>query len=150
MGQPPFTDEISITVEKTKILLHTLVGEYLAIGLTNEEVLEKLQTEDKLSEDDAKATLRGVYDSWTSVRVGLNLQAEDDRNWHHFLRMRLLQTAIANEAIPAQNLALRILDSLAALQGITTVQAQPVPLSIELVEKEKKPEPEPKGDKTDG
>jgi len=138
--------------QKTKVLLHTLVGAYLATGLTNGEILELLQEQQELSAEAARTVLRGVYDSWSSVREGLNLQAADDRNWHHYLRMRLLRSAIQNESTPSQNLALRVLDSLAALQGITTVQAQPVPLSIELVEKAPEPEvkPEDKGDKPNG
>lgn len=148
------TDDVPATEaeQKAKVLLHTLVGEYLAKGLTNGEILDLLQEQQELSVEDAQAVLRGVYDSWSSVREGLNLQAEDDRNWHHYLRMRLLQSAMANESTPSQNLALRVLDSLAALQGITTTQAQPVPLSIELVEKEPEPEPKPKdvGDQTNG
>ena len=127
-----------------QILLHKLVGEYLATGLTNGEILENLEVEQNLSGEDANTILRGVYDSWASVRVGLNLQAEDDRNWHHHLRMKLLQRAIQDESAASQNLVLRVLDSLANLQGITTTQAQPVPLSIELIEKKPEPKPEPK------
>jgi len=109
-----------------QILLHTLVGEYLASGFTNGEILELLEKEQELSAEGAQAVLRGVFDSWSSVREGLNLQAEDDRNWHHHLRMRLLQRALKDESAASQNLALRVLDSLANLQGITTSQAQPV------------------------
>ena len=142
MGQSPFTNEVPEVVEvkqKTELLLHTLVGEYLASGLTNDEILACLQQDQELSVEEAQKILRGVYDSWASVRQGLNLQSEDERNWHHYLRMRLLQSAIKDESTPSQNLALRILDSLADLHGITKTQAQPVPLSIELIEK--KPEP---------
>ncbi len=124
----------SMEEEQIKIL-HVLVGEYLAGGLANEEILKCLVEEQKLEEEDAYEILRGVYDSWTSVREGLSLQSEDDRNWHQHLRIRLLRSALSNESVPSQNLALRVLDSLANLQGITTVIAQPVPLSIELVEK---------------
>lgn len=138
MGQPPFTEEVP-QPDRTKLLLHTLVGEYLAGGLTNGEILELLEKDQELSVDESNAVLRGVYNSWSSVREGLNLQAEDDRNWHHHLRMKLLQRALKDESAASQNLALRILDSLANLQGVTTTQAQPVPLSIELIEK--KPEP---------
>lgn len=148
MEQSPFTNEVPEVAEaasQTELLIHVLVGEYLATGLTNDEILASLQKEQELSIEDAQKVLRGVYDSWASVRVGLNLQSEDDRNWHHYLRMRLLQSAIKDESTPSQNLALRILDSLANLQGVTTTQAQPVPLSIELIEK--KPET---GDKPHG
>jgi len=136
--------------QRTKLLLHTLVGEFLAKGRTNGEILEYLQEEQELSAEGAQAVLRGVYDSWSSVRAGLNLQAEDDRNWHSFLRMRLLQSAMTDPSTPSQNLALRVLDSLATLQGITTVQVQPVPLSIELVEKAPEPEVKPEKAKDTG
>jgi len=132
-----------VDVQKKK-LLHTLVGEYLAAGQTNDEILERLEKEQELSGEDACSILRGVYDSWTSVREGLNLQTEDNRGWHQYLRMKLLQAAIADVSTPSRRLALSILDSLAALQGITTVQSQPVPLPIQLVEKK---EPKP-GDRT--
>lgn len=131
--------------QKTEILLHTLVGEYLALGYTNEMILEHLQVEQHLSIEEAQKILRGVYDSWTSVREALNLQAEDDRNWHQHLRMKLLQVALQDSSIPAQRLALQILDSLASVQGISTTTALTQPLMIELVEKKVEPEPEPKG-----
>lgn len=137
--------EAQIKAEKAKVLLHTLVGEYLAKGFTNSKILAHLVEEQALSEEAAQAILRGVYDSWSSVKEGLNLQSADDRNWHHYLRMKLLQSAIADSATPSQRLALQILDSLAALQGITTSQALPVPLAIELVEKKVEPKPEDTG-----
>lgn len=142
--QSAFTNEVPIQVEK-KSPLHVVVGEYLAAGFTNDEILTRLQEEQKLTLEEAQVVLRGVYDSWTSVRAGLNLQSEDDRNWHHHLRMKLLQGAIADVSTPSQRLALQILDSIATLQGIDTVPALPVPLAIELVEK--KPEPKDTGDK---
>lgn len=125
-------------VQEQRVELQTVTGEYLAAGLTNGEILEQLESEHQLTLDEAKTILRGVYDSWVSVREGLNLQADDDRGWHQHLRMKLLQKAIQDKAVPSQRLALMILDSLAGIQGIATTVAQPVPLSIELVEK--KPE----------
>lgn len=137
--------------QKAEILLHTLVGEYLATGYTNDEILELLQTEQKLTLEEARKTLCGVYSSWTSVREALNLQAEDDRNWHQYLRMKLLQIAIKDPSIPSQRLALQILDSLASVQGISTTTALTQPLTIELVEKKPEPEPvEEKKEKKDG
>lgn len=133
---------MDIEQQQTK-LLHVLVGEYLAKGLTNAEILVHLVDEEKLSEEGAQTILRGVYDSWASVREALNLQSEDDRNWHHHLRMKLLRSAIEDTSTPSQRLALQVLDSLAALQGIGTVQALAVPLAIELVEKKVEPEPKP-------
>jgi len=51
-----------------------------------------------------------------------------------------LQKAIKNETVHSQSLALRILDSLAGVQGISTMPEQVIPLQIELVEKAKEPE----------
>lgn len=140
MGEQQFTEDI----QERRIELQTVVGEYLAGGYTNGEILEQLELEHQLTLTTAKEILRGVYDSWTSVREGLNIQAEDDRNWHKHLRMKLLQRAIKNETIHSQSLALRILDSLAGVQGISTMPAQVIPLQIELVEKKTEPVEEPK------
>lgn len=120
--------------EQLRITYHTLVGELLAKGFTSSEILAELQQEGLLPEE-AQSILRGVYDSWISVREGLNLQAEDDRNWHLHLRMKLLQSVLADGGVPSQRLALQILDSLATVQGITAVPEQRVPLQIELVER---------------
>lgn len=125
--------------DERAIKLQTAVGEYLAAGLTNGEILEELVRDHQLTMDEAQATLRAVYDTWSSVREGLNLQREDDRNWHKYLRMKLLQKAMQNESTPSQRLVLQILDSLASVQGIAAAPEQVIPLSIELVEK--KPEP---------
>ncbi len=123
-------------------LLHVAVGEYLAAGFTNEEILGQLQFTHKQTLEQAREALRGVYDSWTSVREGLNIEAEDDRNWHVHLRMKLLQDAIKDATTPSRRLALMLLDSLANIQGISTIPEQAVPLKIELVEKKKEPEKE--------
>lgn len=129
-------------------------GEYLALGYTNGEIIDALVQQQKLTEDEAHEILRGVYDSWISVRDGLNLQAEDERNWHQYLRMKLLQDSLKDPSTPSRRLALQILDSIAGIQGISTMPEHIVPLSIELVEKKIEPkegtEPEePKIDKSD-
>ncbi len=123
-------------------LLHVAIGEYLAAGFTNEEILGRLQFDHKQTLEQAREALRGVYDSWTSVREGLNIEAEDDRNWHVHLRMKLLQDAIKDATTPSRRLALMLLDSLANIQGISTIPEQAVPLKIELVEKKKEKEKE--------
>lgn len=135
---------MSTSTNERQVELQTITGEYLAMGLTNEEILSCLEEKQQLTPDEAKETLRRVYDSWSSVREALNLQAEDDGNWHQHLRMKLLQKAIANDTVPAQRLALMILDSLAGIQGIRTTIEQVVPLSIELVERKPKSESEGK------
>jgi len=123
------------TKEET-IIRHTMIGELLAQGYTNLEVIEKLQQTYQLTVEAAQALLRSVYDSWSSVKIGLELQAEDDHNWHQHLRMQLLQKALKTETTPSQRLALQILDSLASIQGITTTFEHMAPLPIILVEAE--------------
>jgi len=133
-------EQVANTDEEQKVieLLHVAVGEYLAAGYTNGEILGHLRLDHKQTLEQAQEALRGVYDSWTSVRAKLNIEAEDDRNWHIHLRMQLLQTALKNLIVPSQRLALMVLDSLAGIQGISTIPEQAIPLRIELVEK--KPE----------
>ncbi|KKN28898.1 hypothetical protein LCGC14_0849510 [marine sediment metagenome] len=129
ISEQPVTD-LSVTIG-----LHTLVGELLALGKTNEEILLELQTVHSQTVEDAYSTLRSVYDSWSSIPEGLNIQPEDSRNWHIHLRMKLLQSAIMAGTTPSQRLALMILDSMAGIQGISTIPEQAIPLSIELVER---------------
>ena len=69
MVEQQFTEDI----QERRIELQTAVGEYLAGGHTNGEILEQLESEYELSLEAAQAILRGVYDSWTSVREGLNI-----------------------------------------------------------------------------
>ena len=116
--------------------LQVSVGELLARGNTSGEILESLVSGFSIEPEDAAIALRRVYDSWITTRESLNLQAEDDRNWHRYLRMRLLRDTLQDTSIIAKRLALRILDSLAAIQGITTVTEQTTPLPIILVEKQ--------------
>lgn len=133
--------------EEQLIMLHTATGEYLAMGYTNGEIIDALVQHYSLTIDEAREVLRGVFDSWVSVREGLNLQAEDERNWHQHLRMKLLQDALKDVSTPSRRLALSILDSIAGIQGISTMPEHIVPLSIELIEK--KPEPEIKETKNE-
>lgn len=136
---------MSESVEEQSVRMQTVTGEYLAMGFTNGEILECLEREHSLTAEEANNTLRGVFDSWISVREGLNLQAEDERNWHKHLRMQLLQAALKNETTPSQRLALQILDSIAGIQGISTMPEHIIPLSIELVAKKVEPEPTTEG-----
>jgi len=125
----------SLVVTEVRVKLHTLIGEMLAQGFTSEEILLSLETTQQMTAEDAIAALRGVYDSWSSVNEGLNLQVEDSRNWHQFLRLKLLQKALEEATTPSRRLALQILDSLASIQGLETAPTQLVPCMIELVAK---------------
>ena len=135
--------------EEQLIELQTATGEYLAMGYTNGEIIDALVQNHNTTVDEANEVLRGVYSSWISVREGLNLQAEDDRNWHQHLRMKLLQDSLKDPSTPSRRLALSILDSIAGIQGISTLPEQIVPLSIELIEKKVEPEAEPEIKETD-
>lgn len=114
--------------------IQALVGESIAKGLTDGEILDALTKAD-LTEEEAATVLRGVYNQWSEIKSSLDLGDEDNSNWHQFIRKKLLQKALANDIPSSQHLALRILDSLAQIQGIGVVPLQPVPLYIELVEK---------------
>lgn len=133
---------MSDATDDLQVELQTITGEYLALGLTNSEIISRLVEAQELSEEDARKTLRAVYDSWTSVREILNLQAEDERNWHQQLRMKLLQGALRDTSTPSQRLALQILDSIAGIQGISTMPEHIVPLSIELIPMKEEPKNE--------
>lgn len=133
-------DNIESMEQEIKRRLHTLVGELLAQGCTNGEILEHLQTEQTLTLEESQVVLRGVFDSWISVREGLDLHTEDDKNWHLHLRMKLLQSTLRDPSTPAQRLALQILDSLSTIQGITPTLELSKPLPIILVEKKEKPD----------
>lgn len=127
--------------------LHSLVGELLAQGLTNNEIVEQLQTIHTLNLENAHRLLREVYDSWDTIKTTLDIQPNDERNWHQYLRLKLLQEALKEESTIGRRFALRILDSLASVQGIATTLEQTTPLSIVLVEKVPEPEAEKvKGD----
>lgn len=119
-------------------LQHVMVGEMLAAGHTNNDIIDSLQATFEIPTEAAQDILRSVFDSWSSIRVTLKLQSEDDRNWHQHLRMKLLQKVLLCENVSSQNLALRILDSLATIQGIVTTTEQFVPLPIVLVEAREK------------
>jgi hypothetical protein len=116
-------------------LLHELVGRYLAEGLTNQEIITKLQIEQVLEYEEAQTILRQVYTSWQVVKEGLDLQVEDERNWHQYLRMQLLAATLKEQNTPSRRLALAILDSLANIQSIGTSTPVTVPLPIMLIEK---------------
>lgn len=128
-------EQLRLQVEITK-KRQILIGEYLALGLTGSEIITNLQEGEGLTVEDAFQALHSVYASWSEVRNELALQLDDERNWHIYLRMRLLQDALAEKTTPARRLALQILDSLAAIQGIGVIATQPIPIAIELVEKE--------------
>ena len=113
---------------------HTVVGELLATGYTSGEILIRLQTIYEITLEEAQTLLRDVYDSWESVKVGLNLQLTDERNWHQHLRMKLLQQTLKSTDTPSLRLALQILDSLAELQDVLSTVGQTIPLPIILVE----------------
>jgi len=133
-------------VETPDLELQTFVGQYLAQGMTNDAIISQLCNIHTTTKAAAISILRAVYDSWSSVKIDLDITSVDDRNWHQYLRMELLRKSLESEDIQSRRLALRILDSLAGIQGIATTVEQVVPLPIILVEAEV----EPNADKPEG
>lgn len=117
--------------ERSKTL--ELVGELLATGATHQEIIDKLCEVGDIPEDEALVYIREVYDCWRKTTEQLELTDIDYVNWHTYLRKRLLQRALAIDGAGGVTAALRILDSLAALQNISVVPTQPVPLVVNLV-----------------
>jgi len=115
--------------------LHEAIGELLAAGYTDEDIVSTLQDHEGFTRMEACEALRGVYSGWQSTREELGLNENNLVDWHVFLRKQLLQRALAEGSIAALKLALGILDSLAAVQGISATQGQSTPLAITLVEK---------------
>lgn len=126
---------------QTTAIQQELIGEYIAQGFTNGQIVAEL-CKVGLTQDQAWDAVKHIYDTWKAETDRVNLQLDDERNWHQFLRMRLLQKALRTESVSAWQLALRILDSLATMQGITTLSTAPIPLPIMLVEAEEVPKDE--------
>lgn len=127
------TDEIQETV-----------GELLAKGYADDQIISELEEMD-LSHEDACKILRNVYDEWQHTREVLDLNENNLKDWHIHLRKYILRNALNDSTASSLRLALSVLDSLAGIQGISTEQGQITPLSITLVEK-KEEEKETTGD----
>ncbi len=121
------------------------IGELLAQGHVDIDIIATLEEEYQLSNEDACGLLRQVYDSWQHTRDMLDLNENSLQDWHVFLRKQILQKALKDSTTASLRLALSVLDSLAAVQGISTIQGATVPLQITLVEK-KEEEKEPNND----
>lgn len=119
--------------------IHEAIGELLAKGHTDDDIISSLEEESDLSHEAACKVLRDVYDGWQHTRDALDLNDGNLKDWHVFLRKTILQEALGQSTIPSMKLALSVLDSLAAIQGISTTESQTVPLSITLVEKKETP-----------
>ncbi len=115
--------------------IHEIIGELLAKGHTDDDIISTLEEEDSLSHEEACNVLRDIYDGWQHTRDALDLTEHNLKDWHVFLRKTILQKALSTETIPSLKLALSVLDSLAAIQGISTEQGPTQPLSITLIEK---------------
>lgn len=123
------------------------IGEWIAGGYSSSEIVTELVKNQKFSKENATELLRSVYDQWEEVSSSLSLGEQDKLNWHQQLRMSLLKTAIADTTVPSQRLALNILDSLAALEGIGGIATKLViPLPLTFVPK---PETVTKDDNTE-
>ena len=120
--------------------IQSVIGELLAGGHADNDIIDTIVEEHELSSEKAYAELRKVYDGWQHTREVLDLNDSNMQDWHVFLRKRILQQALGDATIPSLKLALSVLDSLAAIQGISTAQGQVMPLSITLVEKAEEPD----------
>lgn len=116
------------------------IGELLAAGRTDEDIISMLVEEEQLSNEDATTALREVYEGWQNTRELLDLNDNNLKDWHIFLRKHILKSAIVESTVASLRLALSVLDSLATIQGISTTEGQNVPLSITLVEKKEESE----------
>ncbi len=112
------------------------VGELLAGGYADDEIISTLVEEGELSHEDACKVLRDVYDDWQHTREVLDLNENNLKDWHIHLRKHILQSALTESSASSLRLALSVLDSLAGIQGISIEQGQTVPLTITLVEKQ--------------
>lgn len=115
--------------------LQEAIGELLAQGNTDEDIITSIMENEEASHEEACNALRSVYDGWQQTRDVLELNAANLQDWHVFLRKHILQTALEANTIPALKLALSVLDSLAAIQGVCAEQGQAAPLTITVVEK---------------
>lgn len=115
--------------------VHEIIGELLAEGHLDDDIISTLEESEGLTNEEACAALHSVYDSWQHTRSVLDLNDDNLKDWHVFLRKHILQNALGTGTVPSLRLALSVLDSLAAIQGISTTQGQSMPLTITLVEK---------------
>ena len=116
-----------------------LIGEKLAAGWTNEEIIDVV-THETMDRALAIKYLRTVYDRWQTTVGELNIREEELINWHAFIRMQLLKDALKDETIQGKRFALQVVDSLAAIQGVGgQSQLSFVPLSVNFVPKQEKP-----------
>ncbi len=123
--------------------IQSVIGELLAGGHADNDIIDTIVEEHEISAEEAYAELRKVYDGWQHTREVLDLNDSNMQDWHVFLRKRILQKSLKEATIPSLKLALSVLDSLAAIQGISTAQGQVMPLSITLVEKKEDKETTP-------
>jgi len=110
-----------------------IVGELLAGGYSNSDIVNALEAQG-LSREEAVNTLKGVYRNWQDTRTSLDLNESDITEWHIYLRQQLLRHALENTSPQGIRVALQVLDSLAAIQGVVSTQTSSVPLSIVLKE----------------
>ena len=112
------------------------IGNYLARGLSSQEIIEALiATEIVDSVEKASELVKGFYENWTHTNTLLDLNTSDLYNWHIFLRHTLLQKSMSDESPQGVRVALAILDSMAEIQGVTqnTDELIAKPIQIELI-----------------
>jgi len=122
--------------------IQVAIGEWLAMGYTDEQIVNELVlTSTCETEEEAQGVLKSVYNRWQDTKSALDLQSVDILQWHIYMRKKLLQKALETHTLPSIKIALSILDSLAAVEGISTVEPPTVPIHITLTERESIDEP---------
>ena len=110
------------------------ISTLLALGKSNQEIVDEFQTKYTVSEDEIITVLRLFYDNWQNTVATIDAKKTDHLNWHIFMRHQALQIALDKEQSGG---ALSILNSLAKLQGLSDIKDDTIiPIMIELVPKE--------------
>jgi hypothetical protein len=105
--------------------LQLVAGSLLADANTDEDIVARLIEAFKVTQEQAVAAIKDVYRQWSGVSALLDLGNTDLLNWHAHMRMRILRDSLRDPSVPSQGLALKVLDSLAALQGFGGTQEPP-------------------------
>ena len=123
--------------------IYETIGQSLAKGMSNQEIVTTLVSMGNISEEEAVKHLRSVYDHWNNIHELLQPKKTDLLNWHLQLRHKLLQNAMEDgNDMKAVRVALAILESMAELQDIKAIEGGTrESITINLVPKQVKEEP---------
>lgn len=123
------------------VSIEQLVGKFLSDGYDNLGVITALlETNAVASEEEAVEVIKGVYESWKRQQDSFDDSPTNILNWHIRNRLSILRKAVKINDTAGLNLGLRVLDSLAPLQGVSLeaeMGSLEKPIRIELVEVQK-------------